>query len=171
MIIGKAAFEACLAHLIDRARAGEEGVGLLAGPTHAPVAATRSVITNVAATRWESLTNVSEFPRLRYEVDPADLLAAYQGLEDEGLWPLVLVHSHLAGGAAPSLMDVRYATNPALLHMIVDLEPARPHAVLWDIRPGYPDAQRVCMKIRYQVTDLGKQESSATDLTRDVSGG
>jgi proteasome lid subunit RPN8/RPN11 len=153
-------------HLITYGRIRQEGVGLLSGPLDAPVRAAPGQLDNVTATYWTPLANVAEFPRVRYEVDPETLLAAYNELEAEGLRPAVLVHSHLTGGAAPSSADVRYASDPALLNMIVDLEPQRPHAVLWRLTPGTDP-----LKIRYQVADLRKQESSATDLTRDVSGG
>lgn len=176
MIIGKAAFEQAVAHLIDRARAGEEGVGLLAGPKAAPAvvgpvqpnARRLGVLTNMVADRWESLTNVSDFPRLRYQVDPDDLMAAYVDLETVGYIPLVLVHSHLRGGFVPSPTDVRYATNPALLHMIVDLGTARPVSALWRILPGEREGEQTA-KIRYQVADLREQEVKPTDLTRGVT--
>lgn len=171
MIIDKGAFEACLAHLITCGRIRQEGVGLLSGPLDAPVRAAPGQLDNVTATYWTPLTNVAEFRRVRYEVDPETLLAAYNELEAEGLRPAVLVHSHLTGGAAPSPADVRYAVDPALLHMIVDLAGPRPHAALWQVLPEFWLSEERVMKIRYQVADLQKQGTSATDLTRGVSEG
>lgn len=170
MIIDKTAIEQAFAHLIERARQGEEGVGLLAEDTRRPVryvhqaTRDRSVMTNVAATRWVPLRNVAEFPRLRYEVDPAELLDAYQQLEDGHHVPVILVHSHLTGGGLPSPTDVRYATNPALLHMIVDLAGPRPAPYLWHLSTDGETA-----KIRFQVADLRQRGNSATDLTRGVT--
>lgn len=168
MIIDKTAFEQAVAHLADRARAGEEGVGLFAGPRAAPARQAPGLLSNVWADRWESLTNVSDFPRLRYQVDPDDLMAAYVDLEAAGYLPLVLVHSHLRGGADPSPTDIRYATNPALLHMIVHLGGTGPSPTLWRILPGEPEGEQVA-KIRFQLADLRKQEPSPTDLTRGVT--
>lgn len=164
MIIDKTAFEACLAHLIACARISQEGLGLLAAPITAPAEAAPGLITNRSATWWVPLANVAEFPRVRYEADPGQLLAAYEDLEAEGLRPTVLVHSHLTGGALPSPHDVRYAADPSLLHLIVDLEPQRPHPVLWRLAVGEEP-----LKIRYRVADLRKQETSAEDLTRGVT--
>ncbi len=170
MIIGKAAMEQALAHLIDRARTGEEGVGLLSAPLDGRVryATTNpAILTNLAVDRWTPLTNSSEFPRLRYEVNPGELLAAYDTLEADGHRPWVMVHSHLRTGAVPSGTDVRYATNPALLHLIVDLEGPRPRSVLWHLHPDRPLKGQE--KIRFQVVDLREQKNQATDLTRGVT--
>lgn len=165
MIVDKTAMEAALTHLIAQARDGREGVGLLSQPLAAPVGRTSSLHMNVTALRWSALDNVSEYPRLRYEVDPAELLTVYDALEADGFRPVVQVHSHLSGGAAPSPTDVRYATNPALLHMVVDLGGTRPVPVLWriDATAGTWD------KVRFQVADLRKQEYPPTDLTHGVT--
>jgi len=165
MIMGKAAFEAALQHMIRAARHGEEGVGILSGPLDAPVRLGAGYLANVTVDEWSPLTNVADFKRYRYEVDPQELLDAYNELEGLGYRPYVMVHSHLAGGAAPSITDRRYATDPGLLHMVVDLEPQRPHAVLWRITP------EDVTKVHYQVADLRKQENPATDLTRGVTEG
>lgn len=173
MIIDKTAMEQAIAHLIERARAGEEGVGLLSGPIgpcprdtdgdgdcgrpSCPQCPGRAV-------RWAPLANVSEFPRLRYEVDPGELLAAYNALEAEGLRPLAQVHAHLRGGASPSATDIRYATNPVLLHMIVDLSGPRPVPVLWRLALGSQPE-----RVRYTIADLREQKNQATDLTRGVT--
>lgn len=169
MIIDKTAFEECLAHLINEARLDMEGVGLLSGPITAPVARASGVLDNRTATRWTPLANTAEFPRFRYETDPGELLAAYGALETAGLRPGVIVHSHLTGGAAPSPSDVRYAADPAIMHMIVDLAAKRPYAVLWHLDPALPIAEQ--LKIRYQIADLRKQGTSAGDLTRGVTEG
>lgn len=162
MIIDTAAFEACHRHLIERARAGEEGVGLLSGPPLQYHGQQGSVVVH----RWTPLDNVADFPRYRYEVDPGQLIAAYDDLESADLKPFVLAHSHLHGGAGPSLNDVRFAADPQLRYMIVDLGGPRPHSVLWRLDPGRPVAEQE--KIRFQVADLREQKNLATDLTRGV---
>lgn len=173
MIIDKTAFEECLAHLIAEARLDREGVGLLSARLDAPARRGpiqpngANLITNQTAEWWTPLANVAEFPRFRYEVDPDELLAAYNALEGAGMRPAVIVHSHLIGGAVPSVNDVRYAADPAVLHMVVDMAARRPHAVLWHLDPTLPVAEQ--MKIRYQVADLRQQRTSAEDLTRGVT--
>lgn len=188
MIIDKTALEQALEHLIEQARQGMEGVGLLAEDTRRPIRHVRigtssGLWTNVAAVAWAPLRNVAEFRRLRYEVDPPELLEAYQRLEDMHRAPVILVHSHLTGGGLPSETDIRYATNPALLHMIVDLGGIRPVPYLWRITPHQPvPFQRgevpppaevhddVVQKVHFQVVDLLERENPATDLTRGVAG-
>lgn len=166
MIIDTAALEACHAHLIRAGRAGAEGVGLLSGPLDAPARHAPGPLSNITVDEWSPLTNIAEFPRYRYEVDPVELVDAYNNLEGLGYRPYIMVHSHLRGGAGPSPNDVRYATNPALLHLIVDLDGKRPHSVLWRLDPGQPvDEQR---KVRFRLADLHEPESLATDLTRGV---
>lgn len=168
-LFARPAFEQALTHLIEQARAGVEGVGLLSAPLDGRVRlAAPAALTNLVIDRWTPLGNVAEFPRVRYEVDPSELLAAYNDLEADGYRPLVMVHAHLRGGAVPSPTDVRYATNPALLHLIVDLEATRPAPMLWRLHPDRPSHQQA--KIRFQVVDLHEQKNQATDLTRGVTG-
>lgn len=166
MIIDRLALETCLLHLAERAAANEEGVGVLSGRLDAPARAALGLIDNITVEEWAALTNVAEFRRHRYEVEPDELIDTYNELEGEGLRPYVLVHSHLRGGGTPSLTDVRMAADPALLHMIVDLEGTRPVPYLWRLAPNMPE-----VKIHFQVADLRKQGNQATDLTRGVSQG
>lgn len=166
VLIDRAALEACLAHLIAEARQRREGVGLLSGRLDGPVRAGGGMLTNVHVEHWTALVNVAEFPQYRYEVDAEELIGAYNALEASGLRPYVQVHAHLRGGGAPSDNDIKLAGNPALLHMIVDLEGARPVPYLYRLTPGQP-----VEKIRFQVADLRLQAVSATDLTRGVSQG
>jgi len=169
-LFARPAFEQALTHLIQQARAGVEGVGVLSASLLGDVrqAVTPAMLTNLVIDRWTPLGNVAEFPRVRYEVDPGELLAVYDELEADGYRPAVMVHSHLRTGAAPSATDVRYATNPALLHLIVDLEAPRPVPVLWRLRPDHALTEQE--KIRFQVVDLHEQKNQATDLTRGVTG-
>lgn len=170
VLIDRAALEACLAHLIAEARQRREGVGLLSGRLDAPVRAGDGVLSNVTVEHWTALVNVAEFPQYRYEVDDEVLVAVYNLLEGMDLRPYVQVHSHLRGGGAPSDNDIKMAGNPALLHMIVDLEGARPVPYLWRIDPSGKHMQRA-EKIRFQVADLRLQVFPSTDLTRGVSQG
>lgn len=173
MIVDKAAFEQMIEHLTECARDAHEGVGLLSAtldgqPRHTGGQGL-AMITNVAVDRWTALANVSDYPRLRYEVDPAELIWAYEALEADGYRPAIMVHSHVTGGTLPSPTDIRYATNPALLHMIVDMAGSRPAVKLWQISPSAEGAQQV-QAVRLAVADLRKQENPPTDLTHGVTG-
>lgn len=168
MIIGFDAYTAMIDHM--RLAAPLEGVGLLAGPKghldHIPYEL-RSDVPRVD--RWVPLVNTAEHPRLRFQVDPAEQIAAYEACEADGLWPWVMVHSHVRASAAPSETDIRYATDPNLLHMIVSLASSAPVAVLWRLDPNAAAPDRA-KKIHYQVVDLGFRANPATDLTHGVSG-
>lgn len=168
MIIDRHAYDAMIEHL--RQAAPREGVGLLAGPQIRPPEGQPSWPVRAGAVdRWVPLDNVSDWPGLRYEVDNDELITAYESLEGDGRRPWVIVHSHTSTSAAPSLLDIRYAVDQTLLHMIVSLAASRPVAVLWRLNPDAPPVEQA-RKIRYQVADLGFQTVGTTDLTRHVSG-
>ena len=168
IIIDRAVYDAMIAHM--REAAPREGVGLLAGPRDTPA---RRLRWEMLADRWVPLRNASDFPGLRYEIDPQEQIEAYEALDADGRWPWIHVHSHVRSSAAPSPLDIRYAVDPNLLHLIVSLHTVipevQPWAVLWRLDP---DARPVdqARKIHYQVVDLGRKEYPATDLTRRVSG-
>lgn len=168
MIIDIDAYTAMIDHM--RLAAPLEGVGLLAGPKspldHIPYML-RSDVPRVD--RWVPLANTSEHPRLRFQIDPAEQIAAYEACEADGRWPWIMVHSHVRTSAAPSGTDIRYAVDPALLYMVVSLAGLNPVAALWQLTPTEYGPAR-CSRVRYQVADLGFQGIPATDLTRGVSG-
>jgi proteasome lid subunit RPN8/RPN11 len=168
VIIDRAAYDAMIQHMQEAAP--REGVGLLAGPRspldHIPYEL-RSDVPHVD--RWVPLRNTAEFPRARYEADPGELISAWETLEVDGRRPWIIVHSHVRTSAAPSDLDIRYAVDPTLLHMIVSLAGTDPVAVLWRLNPNVT-APNHAKKIHYQVVDLGFQGNVPTDLTRGVSG-
>lgn len=180
MIIDAAAYEAMIVHM-QQARP-QEGVGLLAGSLNRPSCPRdtdgdgdcgQPMCPECGAgggrvDRWVPLPNVAEFPRARYQVDDDTLIDAWNTLHDHGRRPWIMVHSHTRTSAAPSELDVQYAADPTLLHMIVSLAGTVPHAALWRLTPGAaaPDQVR---KIRYQVVDLGFQPKTSTDLTHGVT--
>ncbi len=168
MIIDRAAYDAMIEHM--KAADPREGVGLLAGPWDRadPAGGARSGPTG-PCDRWVPLDNVAEHPRARYEVDPAVLVAHWESLDEVGYRPWIVVHSHTRTSAAPSETDVRYATDPTLLHLVVSLAGLNPVAVLWRLDPTMVGAAR-CNRVRYQVVDLGFRGNTPTDLTRGVSG-
>lgn len=183
MIIDLAAYAAMTDHM--QQAAPREGVGLLAGlrTGHVPcpldtdgdgncgrrLCPVCGVDPGRVCDRWMPLVNAAEHPRLRFQLDPAEQIAAYEACDADGRWPWVMVHSHVRASAAPSETDIRYATDPNLLHMIVSLAPTVPVAVLWRLDPMMSGVGR-CSRVRYQVVGLGRKEYPATDLTRDVSG-
>ncbi len=176
MIIDQAAYDAMITHM--REAAPREGVGLLAGPEGAPRGVDPPVMVaangrNVHAwygvvDRWVPLRNTAEFPRARYEVDGPELVAAWEALDADGRRPWVQVHSHVRTSAAPSDLDIRYAVDPSLLHMVVSLGGMEVTSVLWRLDPNGQGPNR-CSRVRYQVVDLGFKAISPTDLTRGVS--
>ncbi len=151
-----------------RQAAPREGVGLLAGPydRHDPAGGQWQGPVGTVD-RWVPLTNVSEFPRLRFEVDPVELVDAWERLEaDGGRRPWIVCHSHVTSDAVPSPTDERYAVDPTLSHMIVSLAASRPVALLW--QPAQ-DGSGKLRKVRYRVADLGFRTVGTTDLTHRVS--
>ncbi len=75
------------------------------------------------ATRWVPLVNVLRSP-YRYEIHPDDLLRLTIETDDadEVFW--AIVHSHVASPARPSPTDLRQATYPDALYVLVSLADA-----------------------------------------------
>lgn len=121
--------------------------------------------------RWLPLRNASEFPRVRYEVLPTELLAAHEALEAESRYPWVVVHSHVgpATSTTPSPEDVEFARNPRQLHLILWVSLGSPTFQLWRLDPETHGPARVVRK-RWRVVDQPRQAIPPTDLTRDVTG-
>jgi len=169
MIIDRQAFEQMIEHMV--ASAPKEGVGVLAGPLttcgqrHCPDCGG----TGRACDHWAPLRNVSDFPALRYEADDVELLATWLALEEQGRCPWIMCHSHVRSNAAPSDLDITYAADEALLHLVVSLEAREPVAKLWRLSPGKTGSERV-RKVLYEVVDLGFRTVGNSDLTRDVTG-
>ena len=101
--------------LLAHAREGapEEVCGVLAG-RRAP-----DGVDVVTASR--RVPNVAETPGTRYELDPAEQVAAMDELESEGDDVVGFYHSHPRGPAGPSATDERLATWPGYLYCIVSL--------------------------------------------------
>jgi proteasome lid subunit RPN8/RPN11 len=102
-------------------------------------------------------------------VEPVQLIAAWEAYDAVGYRPWIVVHSHTRTSAAPSEGDIRYATDPSLLHLVVSLAGLDPVAVLWRLDPTAVGPAR-CSRVRYQVVDLGFHSKGTTDLTHGVSG-
>jgi len=163
VIIDQAVYNAMVEHM--RQAAPHEGCGLLAGPRKVGNPAASETVCDW----WMPMVNVAEFPRLRYEMDDAELLAAWQTLDDAGRRPWIVCHSHPCGEAVPSVHDVRLAVDRTLRHAVVSLASSTPVVTLWELNPF--DPARPMRKEPYHVRDLGFRTTGTSDLTHDVSSG
>lgn len=188
MIIDRAAYQAMLDHL--QQAVPHEGCGLLAGPTPPPCprdtdgdgncgfpacpycGTSRRNAYQTTCDRWVPVPNTAEFRRVRFEMDPDALLDVWKALDAEGRRPWVNVHSHVRSTAVPSEVDIRYAVDPTLRHLVVSLAGTEPVAKLWRIEPDSRGGETLT-RVHFQVFDLAEQDFSkgswTTDLTRDVS--
>ncbi len=106
-----------------------EGVGLLAvgrsfrdTPDSGPV----------VAMHFFPGTNI-DASATRYTMDPEEVIAALRTIREQG-WHLGgIVHSHLAGPATPSAVDLREAHYPDALMIIVSLARSHPEMRAWCI--------------------------------------
>jgi proteasome lid subunit RPN8/RPN11 len=98
-----------------RAELPNEACGLISGDR--PAAASGRPL------RWIPTPNLHASP-YRFEIHPEDLLRHSLALDDRGEVVWAIVHSHVASPATPSPSDVRGATDPAALYLIVSLDPA-----------------------------------------------
>lgn len=153
------AWQAMIDHMVQAAP--REGCGLLAGND---VPGFRR-----ACDTWVPMDNVAEFPRVRYEMDPLALLAAWERLETAGRRPWIVCHSHPHDTTAPSVHDVRLALDETLHHAVVSLRATTPVAEVWRLRPFDPGNSMT--KVRYQVIDLGFRTVGTSDLTHGVTDG
>jgi proteasome lid subunit RPN8/RPN11 len=63
--------------------------------------------------------NIADDPRLRFEIDPAALIAAHREARDGGAQLLGYYHSHPAGHPRPSASDCEHASGDARAWAIV----------------------------------------------------
>ena len=66
------------------------------------------------------VTNAEHSPN-RFFMEPGELYRAYREMEDNGWELLAIYHSHPQGQASPSDTDVRLASWPDALYVIVSL--------------------------------------------------
>ncbi len=96
--------------IVDHARRGKpnEICGLIAGHE------------GKAVKLWET-TNNDPRPRVRYNVDPAELLQVLREIEDNNWSLMAIYHSHPMSEAYPSGTDVSLAYYPDAVYIIVSL--------------------------------------------------
>jgi proteasome lid subunit RPN8/RPN11 len=62
-----------------------------------------------------------ERARVRYEIDPIDLLQIFREIDEAGLEHVGIYHSHTHTQAYPSATDIRLAFYPDALYFLVSL--------------------------------------------------
>lgn len=99
----RAAYDA----VVDHARRDDpaEVCGVLAGFPGETADRDRDVVVEARPTE-----NVAERPETRYRIDPEELFAVVESIENDGLGVVGFYHSHPAGPANPSETDVARAT-------------------------------------------------------------
>jgi proteasome lid subunit RPN8/RPN11 len=71
-------------------------------------------------------TTNAENSLFRYNIDPGELFAIYQEIEEMGWKLLGIYHSHTQTEAYPSPVDIKYAYMPESVYLIISLgDPGR----------------------------------------------
>jgi proteasome lid subunit RPN8/RPN11 len=83
------------------------------------------------------MTNAAHSP-LRFEVDPAEVLEAFEAIDEAGLEVAALYHSHTRTAPYPSQTDITYAKGwgSGTLWIIVGLADGRPDVKTYRIDDG-----------------------------------
>ncbi|MFC7156157.1 desampylase [Halomarina halobia] len=108
LVLPRAAFDALLAHARDGVP--EEVCGVLGGVEDGERA---------RVTGHRRVTNVAATPETRYELDPAEQLAAMRAIEEGGEAVVGFYHSHPRGPPRPSATDRAEATWTGARYVIV----------------------------------------------------
>jgi proteasome lid subunit RPN8/RPN11 len=91
-------------------KAPEEACGLVAGRDGRAVKIYRA-------------TNVEPVDkRIRYAIDPAELLTVFKQIDDEDLDFLGIFHSHVKSQAYPSATDIRLSYYPEAIYFMISLQ-------------------------------------------------
>ena len=114
----------CYDEIVDHARDGtpEEVCGVLAGTTDGDRGRVEGVVRaeNAAAHPWTT-----------YRMDPEELFAIVEGVEDRDRAVVGFYHSHPAGPREPSRTDVARATWTDHVYLIVSLDGSWPFLGAW----------------------------------------
>ena len=68
------------------------------------------------------VANVATEPACRYEMDPAQQIAALRAMRMRGEQLLAIMHSHPASAALPSATDIAEANYPDAIYLIISLQ-------------------------------------------------
>ncbi|WP_066418512.1 desampylase [Halorubrum aethiopicum] len=148
----RAAYDAVVDHAV---RGGDAEVcGVLAGERldedaggggdgdFANDARDRSLVTEIRPTE-----NAAETPETRYRIDPEEAVAVVESLESDGYEVVGFYHSHPAGPARPSGMDVARATWVGYSYAICALD-GHPFVGSWRWRGEESGFDRETVAIR-----------------------
>lgn len=80
------------------------------------------------------VTNIAAEPASRYEMDPAELIAAFRAMREAGETLFAIYHSHPAGPLAPSPTDVAEAAYPDAVYLIGGVRDGRVELAAYRIR-------------------------------------
>lgn len=65
--------------------------------------------------------NTAEHPRQRFQLDPGQQISAMAKMRDQGEQLFAIYHSHPAAPATPSVTDLKLASYPEALYLIISL--------------------------------------------------
>lgn len=85
------------------------------------------------------IPNISEYPEVRYYMNPSQLVKHLASLEEQGLSLVGFYHSHPAGEPIPSTTDIEQANYPGTAHVIIGLKHDNPVIAAWHINQGRVD--------------------------------
>lgn len=106
-----------------------------------------------------AVLNVADEPHARYAVDEREQLDVWDQLDAQHKRPVVTYHSHIGAPAVMSDVDIQMARDSRMLHLIVAIDPARPHpggladVALYRVeyREGVPVVSR---RLQYEVAGV-----------------
>lgn len=107
--------------------------------------------------------NVDKHPTVRFTMDPHALSHILPALADEQLQLLGFYHSHPNANPIPSQSDIKEASYPDVLTVIVSLKQAQPHIAAWKIL--HTEITRVSLHIGAYQPLLEDREVSSTQKT------
>lgn len=117
---------AIVAHAVSEAP--REACGLIAGK-------------GGQALRLFPVKNVAAYPESHFEMDSAELLAAYKAMEADSLDCIAIYHSHPNSAPLPSQEDIRAAeiNTPNMIHLLISLKASKAELQAWRIQIGQVD--------------------------------
>jgi proteasome lid subunit RPN8/RPN11 len=114
------------------------------------------------AGRCIEVSNVSDTPECRFEMDPREQIDAFRSMRARGETLCAIYHSHPRSAARPSPLDLQLAAYPQALYIIVSMyHPAAPEIFAYRLDEG--QARPVALDIHTS------HNTPATDTGRDTS--
>lgn len=81
--------------------------------------------------RHYPIANISETPEKRFEMDPAEQIAAFRSMREAGEELYAVYHSHPGGPAVPSDRDRTELVYPQALQLVIGVQDGRPETRAW----------------------------------------